>query len=405
MSNRFSRPQNGALDAKARLGPAGSPITSATKKEERSALLASMPILDPPAQLRLYLTLGTRPPGELLKHIPSAIQLDDCWKFARLLATPTRAIDVTALLDASQAMMQKKSTPSVKRSTKGLLAVAKLWRTGAPPAVPTEATAVAFLRVATHLLDHRVNQTEWSMGKSNPPKQLLTNLMNISLELIEFQPSVRSLILGAELLTKAVNRHSFDLDALLPSKKDTDPTGALWVQLTAELKSALTLIRLDDAQTLLRAMSSFPRKTREFRELVAEHLATSENLDKACRQLLFECTDSTGQEENVLAFPPELHQDVETTELARMLMKAWDVLARLAPGEELAQEVITTLDRLFGLRLNGEQDKAIPYSPPAHEFEAGAAVSDSVHVVRPGVHKVMRDKSSVIFKAIVRAAL
>ena len=192
VSNRFSRPQNGALDAKARLGPAGSPITSATKKEERSALLASMPILDPPAQLRLYLTLGTRPPGELLKHIPSAIQLDDCWKFARLLATPTRAIDVTALLDASQAMMQKKSTPSVKRSTKGLLAVAKLWRTGAPPAVPTEATAVAFLRVATHLLDHRVNQTEWSMGKSNPPKQLLTNLMNISLELIEFQPSVRS---------------------------------------------------------------------------------------------------------------------------------------------------------------------------------------------------------------------
>src|SRR5438046_9153870 len=101
VSNRFSRPQNGALDTKARLGPAGSPITSATKKEERSALLPSMPILDPPAQLRLYLTLGTRPPGELLKHIPSAIQLSDCRKFPRLLPTTTRASHVTALRHAA----------------------------------------------------------------------------------------------------------------------------------------------------------------------------------------------------------------------------------------------------------------------------------------------------------------
>jgi hypothetical protein len=253
-------------------------------------------------------------------------------------------------------------------------------------------------------MDYRVSQAEWGVGKSAPPRQLLTNLVSLCFELTELYPAIGSLILSAELLTKAVTRHSLDMDAFVPpSGMGTRPTDTLWKRMAGELKSAVAAIRLGDVRELLRVLSSYPGKTREFRELVGEALAT-EGIDLACRQLLVGYIELGTQEDSALAFAPGLHEDVETTELARVLMKAWDVSTLLAPAEELADEVITTLGRLFGLRLIGDAEQAIPYSPQLHEFELGATVADLVRVVRPGVQKVAANISVVVFKAVVRAA-
>lgn len=395
------------IDVKSRLGTPRSPIRPVKKKEERAALLTSMTMLEPLVQLRLCLAVGTRPPVELLtsQHISSALQLDDCWKFARLLAVPERSIDALAVLTAARSLMQTQGRPNVRRWARGLLSFAKLWQTGIPRAVPTEATAGAFLSVAASLLDHRAEAATWSMGKSAPPKQMLTDLVQISLELTKLYPTVGSLTLGSDLLTRAVNRHSFDPDALsMPPEEKLGAADALWIALSTELDRALVSIRLSDVQALLRAMASFPAKQREFGEVVATHLAKPDSLDRACVQVLSQYAESTGGEDTALEFAPGLHEDVETTELARLMMKAWDVAARLAPGGELAEEVTTTLSRLFGLKLIGEADQTAQYHPAIHEFEHGAGVSDVVRVVRPGVQRVTTNKSSVIFKAVVRAA-
>jgi hypothetical protein len=396
-------------DAKARLGSLRSPIKTARKKEERSALLSSMEMLDPLEKLRLCLSTGVRPPAELLipECISSAIQLDDCWKFASLLSTQEKIIDASGALSAYQILMRAQSRPQVKQWSKGLLSFARLWKAGTPHAQPSQATAITFLSAVAHLLEHRASLADWTPSKGARPGETLTTLVGISLELVEMYPTPGSLALGAELLAQAVSRHSLDLDELVVSPETQENAGAadvLWRSLTAELKRAAIAIRLGDLQVLLRAMDAFPGKKLEFQASVAELLTKPEDLDRACIQVISQFADSAGQDDNSLAFAPGLHKEIETTELARVLMKAWDASASLISGEELAEEVTTTLSRLFGLRLIGEVGRSVPYRPPIHEFETGAAIADSVRVVRPGVQKASADSSSVVFKAIVRAA-
>jgi len=361
--------------------------------------------LDPPEQLRLCLTVGNRPTAELLKEINHAIQLSDCWKFARLLTIPERAIDATTLLSACQAMIKTQTRPDVRLWGRGLLSIARLWQGGEPPPVPTYSTVAAFLSSVTRLLDDRISQTELAKAKKSDPRPMLMQLLAISLALVVSYPSVSTLTMGAELLSKAANRHSIDPESISFSPQDSrDRIDELWARLKAELDSALTNIRLGDAQTLLRAMSIFPRRASEFQDFITSLRANPDNLDQASRQLLSQYDDSAGDSLPPIAFAPEISGDLETTELARVLMKAWDVSSNLAPGSELAEEIIATLNRLFGLRLIGSSSETVPYQTHVHEFERGAAVSDAVRVVRPGVQKIASDKSSIIFKSVVRAS-
>ena len=87
------------------------------------------------------------------------------------------------------------------------------------------------------------------------------------------------------------------------------------------------------------------------------------------RQLLQGYAETGASGDIHLASPAEVHQDVVPAELARVLMKAWDVSAGLTAGQELAEEVTATFDRVFGLRFIGSFDGAVQYSPTMHELK------------------------------------
>lgn len=381
-------------------------ITPTRRKEDRTKVLASIvetPLLD---QLRLYLSIGSKPPSLLVdpKNISAAIPLDDCWKYARLLSVSGRTIDASALLKACRILMGNPGRLNVRRCAKGLLSIAKLWQGMPAASIPTETTATAFLSAMNTLLDIRAESKHQATGKQGIPQQLVAEIVSESFRLLVLYPTVGALLQLADLITKAITRHFLDFDLVVVAPDGNERlVDALWRLLTAELGSAIKAVRLKDLRLLLRAMATFPGKQREFRSMVDDYLNTRDDLERECRTLISEYSDPIEQEEGDLVVVPDIGDQVENIELARVVMKAWDLEAGIAQGQELAQEVRTTVDRLFGLRIFGNVGERGEYEPRFHEFEPGAEVSDAVIVVRPGILKVTSHESIVVFKAVVNA--
>lgn len=415
MPSRARKENKERLDARAILASLASlrtpiiPIKVKTiDKGEWKAVQDTISAQGPPVRLRNYLATKTNPPPELLdaQQISDAIPLSDCWKYADRLSVEVKevVIDTSELLRATQILMRGQPRADIRRWARGLLLIAsKTWKKHQKHKIaPTEATAVEFLTIANTLVEYGVPSQVWATGRKISPQQILPELVVTSLELVELYPSVRNAVLGADIVSSAIVRHSLDTDTLASATTDIDPIARLWALLKAELTSALRAIRLSDARSLLKSMAKFPSKTREFARLIDEYLVDSRELDKACRSLLLEYTDSDSSDAADPEFLSESQQGVEITEFARIMLKVWDVSERLLPYDELSQELITTLDRLYGLRFIGNVGHTTRYSPAIHEFEPGASVSDSVQVIRPGVQIVSANKTSVVFKAIVR---
>jgi len=392
--------------ARVKTKPESPRITPTRKKEDRTKVLASIVETPPLDQLRLYLSIGSKPPSLLVdsKNISAAIPLDDCWKYARLLSVSGRTIDASALLKACRILMDNPARLNIRRCAKGLLSIAKLWQDMPAASIPTETTASAFLSAMNTLLDIRAENKHQTTGKQDIPKHLLAEIVSESFQLLLLYPTLGALLQLAELLTKAITRHSLDFDLVVVAPDGNERLiDALWRRLIAELGSAIKAVRLNDLRLLLRATSTFPGKQREFRSLVDDYLSTRDDIERGCRSLLSEYSDAVEQEEVDPVVVPDGGDQVENIELARVVMKAWDLEAGIAQGQELAQEVRTTIDRLFGLRVFGNVGEEGEYEPRFHEFEPGVEVSDAVIVVRPGILKVTPYESIVVFKAVVNA--
>lgn len=393
-----------SADLLSRIGPPKSPISPVKSKEDKKQLLSSLGTLDPPNQLRLALALGVPPANELLAAdtIILALSFDDCWRFTRQLSSVRRSVDATGLFSALRSFLRLQSKPNIKQWIKGLMSVAKQWQ-GKDSAFPNPATVEEFLGLIGVLLQGPVPVGVWRSRKGTEDKNQLAEVLDVCFALCQGSPTVKSLSQCADILAAAVRTHSLGLTELNDDRY-LDPVGVLWTALVERLNPAVRSASLDDVAMLLQALSTFPGRATKFQELVRTLLDGRAQFDSASVALIAKFDGANENADMELTLERSLTDDIETSELARVLIRAWDAAARSTTSEELLRELSSTLDRLFGIRLFGVVGDRSEYHHMIHEFESQAVVGKTVVVLRPGVERVSKQLTTVVFKAVVKPA-
>ena len=387
------------------VGALGSPIKRPKGKEARVKLAALLDsTLPPELYLRAHLALGKQPPPDLLieDNIRRSLTAKDCLSRIPSLGVKIPVLEAAPPLRAAARLAQNASKNELRAVIGNLARMAEKWDAKRDKIHLGEQTIVEFIRL-TDLLCHKSSQVPHRFF--NKWRGQLLRLVEVGVRWAAASNRPEQLAEAFRLLGNVEKFASLSIQEEMDESeqfavvvRDLRQKSIDYMTSSATSSDVSTLERL--ARALLGARFSRGFATAKLNELYEQRFAYDEEMQAALASLL-------GRQSTpalVQGLDSGLLEQTKALQLASILLRTWKARHEGPSSSETFEELKSVLSNFFGLRLIDQADELQAYNPRIHEFVQGERHTAMVRVVRPLVEQ-SRDRSRVIVKALVRAAI
>jgi hypothetical protein len=268
---------------------------------------------------------------------------------------------------------------------------------------PSATTVAQFLGLVEFTLDRRTSTEKRRLNSGRPVSRLLAELLAVACRWATAYPTVNNLALALRSLTAAERRQEFLLTELYDERLGlADQALSIRSLVVTQLEVSATRAEIDDFRRLLQALRDLPANSSETEHVIARLFDDRARFDPAISRVLSQIIDGDRSDPIAIHFASGGEPTSATVQLAAALLRAWAARGDGTNAREAYEQLRSTLESFFSLRLRDCVGETQQYNPRLHEFGFGDLPSSTVEVVRPSVELLQSGESSVVVKALVK---
>ncbi len=387
------------------VGQPGAPLRRLKGSEARSVSgrLAAGEGLPPEARLRGYLAMGRVPPEPLIKEetLAAALTLDDCVRFLPLLSPKIVSFNASVPLHAINVRFRQLLLSDTFRIAERLARSVNSWTK--KNLTPTTATVVEYLRLLTSLCGSLPTQSGQSPKKRSKHYAYLGALLMTGIRWAGETRNEEVAVTALSAVSFARKVYARIEDMLVENDSLNNSYGKVWESAWRQVRSLASAGLVQRFDELLILMRDVPLREKRYQagleELFAHRGAFPSEIQMAISgRLGYEVSPDKVSEQPSLG--PE---SVVTSQLAAVLLHAWEARSDSTRAAEAFENLRSVLERFLGTRLRGEVGLIEDFNRRIHEFVEPLRASSKVRIVRPGVEMLHDGEIAIVIKALVEA--
>ncbi len=377
-----------------------------SSKVEIERLLAGSQY-SPQIRLRGYLTINQIPPQELVTEqlISKSLTLEDSLRFLPRLGRAMRLLDVEVPLAAISNGLSLCSHPSPRRLAANLGRIIAKWTVPGKGLELTQKSLYELIRLIVVLVecDRTGRPRSKPITRKEPPRNPFVQLVKHVVTLAKSSEQ-RVRLLSIELIATLYSARTIDMEELLSSDANFRSSAEELLERAIQDVEGFGLEgRVEEFEQCVNAVRTVPINQGQIESRLEAWHETASRFPEEIQGRLKSLLGMSDPVTQALPIAIDQADSVQTTQLATVLLRAWDAKEEGPNAKEVFEQLSSVLDLFFEIRLRGTVGETEKYNPRIHEMGFGERPTQRIKVVRPWVEFSDQGVATVVIKAIVQS--